>query len=104
MPFNTIKTELETKQVELEKRITAISKDLQKQHSPVSSEQASERENEEVLNELIAEAKIDLGQIKAALKRIELEQYGVCSSCGEDIDKKRLTARPEAANCIKCAA
>ncbi|MCK5880989.1 MAG: TraR/DksA family transcriptional regulator, partial [Sinobacterium sp.] len=89
MKYDTIKTQLEAKQAELSKRITAISKDLQKQHSPVLSEQASERENEEVLNELFAEAKSDLGQIKAALKRIEDGQYSICSNCGENINEKR---------------
>ncbi|MCK5880649.1 MAG: TraR/DksA family transcriptional regulator [Sinobacterium sp.] len=104
MQYDAIKTQLEAKQAELDKRITAINKDLQKQHSSTFSEQASERENEEVLNELASEAKSDLNQIKTALKRIENKQYGICSSCGDDINEQRLLARPEAVNCIKCAA
>lgn len=43
-----------------------------------------------------------LNKIMKALKRIEEGTYGVCESCGEDIDLKRLMARPVATLCIKC--
>ena len=29
-------------------------------------------------------------------------EYGVCSSCGEEITEKRLIARPVATHCIDC--
>ncbi|MGC8926482.1 MAG: RNA polymerase-binding protein DksA [Myxococcota bacterium] len=43
-----------------------------------------------------------LNKIVKALKRIDEGTYGVCESCGEDIDVKRLMARPVATLCIKC--
>lgn len=43
-----------------------------------------------------------LNKIIKALKRIDEGTYGVCESCGEDIDVKRLEARPVATLCIKC--
>lgn len=43
-----------------------------------------------------------LNKIVKALKRIEEGTYGVCESCGEDIDLRRLEARPVATLCIKC--
>ncbi len=41
-------------------------------------------------------------KIDRALKRIEEGSYGICEACGEDIDEKRLLARPEASLCIHC--
>ena len=43
-----------------------------------------------------------LSKIKAALKRIEGNTYGICDDCGEDIDIKRLEARPVTTLCIEC--
>ena len=47
----------------------------------------------------------DLGmlRIKAALKRIEEEEFGWCLSCGEEIAFKRLQWDPSTPNCIGCA-
>ncbi len=41
-------------------------------------------------------------KIDRALKRIEEGSYGICEACGEEIDYKRLEARPEASLCIRC--
>jgi DnaK suppressor protein len=43
-----------------------------------------------------------LGQIEAALARIEAGTYGVCARCGNPIAPERLEARPWAALCIDC--
>lgn len=43
-------------------------------------------------------------QILAALARIEIGEYGVCTACGGDIAPARLAALPTATRCIKCAA
>ncbi len=37
-----------------------------------------------------------------AIERIDEGTYGVCDSCGEEIAKKRLIARPVTTLCIKC--
>jgi RNA polymerase-binding protein DksA len=44
-----------------------------------------------------------LGQIDAALKRIEDGSYGRCETCGVKIPESRLEAIPYAALCIQCA-
>lgn len=44
-----------------------------------------------------------LGQISAALKRIEDNDYGYCRSCEEPIPQKRLEFDPTALLCIHCA-
>jgi DnaK suppressor protein len=43
-----------------------------------------------------------VGKIKAALKRVDEEEYGICIACGDDIDERRLMARPVATHCIDC--
>ncbi len=43
-----------------------------------------------------------LGKIKEAMKRIESGNFGVCESCGGDIEEKRLIARPVTSLCIDC--
>ncbi len=40
---------------------------------------------------------------KLALKRIEDDEFGWCSDCGEDIEPKRLEYDPTIALCITCA-
>ena len=42
-------------------------------------------------------------RIKAALKRIDDEEFGWCLSCGEEIVFKRLQWDPSTPNCIGCA-
>lgn len=44
-----------------------------------------------------------LGQIEAALERIEDGVYGECEECGVKIPKARLNAIPYATLCVKCA-
>ena len=41
-------------------------------------------------------------QIRAAISRIDREEYGVCLECEEPISHKRLAAVPWAALCIHC--
>ncbi len=44
-----------------------------------------------------------LYQIEKALAKLEEGQYGVCEGCGEQIQPKRLKARPFTNLCIECA-
>ena len=44
-----------------------------------------------------------LGQIEAALERIEEGVYGSCSECAGRIPKMRLKAIPYTPYCVKCA-
>jgi DnaK suppressor protein len=43
-----------------------------------------------------------LKKIDEALLRIENGEFGICESCGEDIARERLVARPVATLCIGC--
>ncbi len=44
-----------------------------------------------------------LVMLEAALARLDKEAYGMCILCKEPISWARLTAKPEAGACIKCA-
>jgi DnaK suppressor protein len=43
-----------------------------------------------------------LAEIDAALKRIDAGTYGLCASCGREIQVERLEAYPWASLCIDC--
>ncbi|RMF62021.1 MAG: TraR/DksA family transcriptional regulator [Calditrichaeota bacterium] len=43
-----------------------------------------------------------LQQIEDALQRIELNEYGICRVCGEEIDEKRLEIVPTTRICVPC--
>lgn len=43
-----------------------------------------------------------LGEIDAALGRIESSTYGTCATCGKPIGEERLDAIPWATQCIEC--
>jgi DnaK suppressor protein len=45
----------------------------------------------------------DLQRIDAALRRIEDDEYGYCSDCGDEIAGKRLEIDPMANLCVNCA-
>lgn len=44
----------------------------------------------------------ELDQLRHALDRARMGQYGVCESCDSPIDPKRLSAVPYATMCIHC--
>lgn len=44
----------------------------------------------------------EVRDIDAALRRILGAVYGLCSDCGEPIDRARLDAHPTAKRCLEC--
>lgn len=88
---------------ELKSHIEKLSADLSKSHSRDSGEQAVERENDEVIDQLERDASEELTQVQNAIQRIESGKYHLCSSCGGDISAARLKAIPYTTLCITCA-
>jgi DnaK suppressor protein len=41
-------------------------------------------------------------KVEEALRRIEEGSFGECEECGEDIELRRLEARPTATLCVSC--
>ncbi|MFT4861442.1 MAG: DnaK suppressor protein [Pseudohongiellaceae bacterium] len=103
MKLQDVETKLRKKLAELEERLAHIKKNMSKSHSADSAEQATERENDEVLEEIGLETQSSIQEIRAALSRIDAGVYGSCASCGEAISPGRLDALPEATHCVACA-
>ncbi len=104
MTYEDIGRELEVRLVQLTRRLSSIKKDVTQAHSVDSSEQAQERENDEVVDAIGNETRRSMRVVRAALDRIADGTYGVCGKCGDDIPLKRLKALPEATLCLNCAA
>ena len=49
-----------------------------------------------------ADLQVTLGEIDAALARIEAGTYGRCVECGAAIPEERLELRPFASRCVAC--
>jgi RNA polymerase-binding protein DksA len=103
MQYENQRKKLIEKAKEISSRLEAIKKDLKKPYNPDSSEQATERENDEVLEALAVGCEQQLGRINKALLRIDDESYGQCAQCGEAIGESRLEINPEVDLCIDCA-
>jgi RNA polymerase-binding transcription factor DksA len=103
MPFQELKRRLLSRKLELELQVAAIERDFAMGRSADTSEQAQERENEEVLNAIEQKDLFELKQIEQALTRIEDGSYEQCARCGANINVKRLKIIPFTEHCIKCA-
>ncbi|MET3613315.1 RNA polymerase-binding transcription factor DksA [Rhizobium aquaticum] len=87
---------------ELTRRLGKIETDLDATPNPDSEERATERENDEVLEELGLQGQMELKAIEAALRRVADGTYGTCVRCGGAISRERLEAVPHAALCREC--
>ena len=91
---------------DLDHRLEKITDDVKHLDQPVSkdfAEQATETENDEVLDALGNQTRNEMEKIKLAITRIDSGTYGLCLSCGEPIKKDRLSAIPFSSLCIHCA-
>ena len=87
-----------------------LAKHDRQQHSDLLNQGASDLEDRAVADLLVdlnlteVERDVDeLRAVQAALGRIESGSYGLCASCGRQIDPERLRAIPETPLCIDCA-
>ncbi len=89
---------------EMLEKMQAINTDIK--HEGMSAdweEQATERENDEVLESLGNASQQELAQINQALERIKDGEYFTCSQCGADIPASRLELLPYTSLCVECA-
>lgn len=91
------------RQSELRERLDHIEHDLDETPSADTAERVTEREGDEVLEDLGNAGLAELRAIAAALKRIDAGDYGACVACGDDISVERLDAVPHAPRCRRCA-
>ena len=90
-------------EAELSTRLNQLTSDMSKSHSRDSDEQAVERENDEVVENLENETMIELKQVKNAIQRLNQGNYHECMKCGLEISPERLEAIPYTNLCISCA-
>jgi RNA polymerase-binding protein DksA len=89
---------------ELHSRLQRIETDLDTLKSGDSADRATERENDEVLEEFGTNGLKEIEAIDAALDRIAAGTFGICAKCGGPISPARLAAVPHAALCEECIA
>ena len=103
MEYKALKDELEGRLAALQSRLASIKKDVTREHSGDSAEQAQERENDEVVDAIGNETAQSIRGVTAALERIADGSYGICENCGDQIGQARLEIVPEATRCVACA-
>ena len=101
--FSKFKTMLESRLGELDARVHKIEDRLDDPVSKDWEDQAVEREDFEVLEDLGKSGMKEMEMIRAALGRIDDGSYGECAKCGDDISYERLRAVPTAVFCRTCA-
>jgi DnaK suppressor protein len=103
--WDGIRTALEERLRVVRGRLGRLSADQRGESVPVerdSQEQATQRENDEVIDALDVAGRREYGEIRAALARIDEGTYGRCAACGAAIDPRRLRALPTTLRCLAC--
>lgn len=104
--FKKLRARLTEQLVQLERRVSRIDSDLRRESNELDrdfEEQATVRQNDEVLDGLEREGREQIALVRAALDKIDAGTYGVCAKCGGEIAEERLEALPQAIHCIHCA-
>jgi RNA polymerase-binding transcription factor DksA len=101
--FDDARKRLKSRLAELDTRLVDIEHDLDEARPADFEEAASDRESDEMLEELGSVGLQEVRMIEAALKRLDQGTYGICMSCGEEISPERLEAVPHAPLCRTCA-
>lgn len=100
-----LKIKLENLKINTTKNLRATSENI---HSLNSLNQSEEAEMGSVMSmakideNIFSANRAELSEIEKALKKIENKTFGKCEMCKEEIDIKRLEAKPYARFCIKC--
>lgn len=100
---DTARTRLKKRLAELDHRLVDIEHDLDEPKPADFQEAASDREADEMLEELGSVGLVEVRMIEAALRRLDEGKYGQCVNCGEAISDARLDAVPHTPLCKDCA-
>jgi RNA polymerase-binding transcription factor DksA len=104
--YDEIRSHLITMLEERNLRLEKITDDVKHSKVPLEkdfAEQATQNENNEVVDYLGNSAKTEIEMIKQAIAKIDNGHYGICQVCDEPINKERLKVMPHSTLCIKCA-
>jgi DnaK suppressor protein len=69
---------------------------------PDESDKASSATSQKIAFRIIERDRKLLKKIEKALIKFDEDEYGICERCEEEIDVKRLKARPVTTLCIDC--
>ncbi len=94
---------LEARLAELKERLQEIDETLDSHQSRDWEELATEREGDEGLEGMGVSGKAEIAKIKAALVRMDENEFGFCVSCGDEISEERLDVVPYTPFCRSCA-
>lgn len=99
-----LRTTLEAERESLRAQLAELGYGAQLDYDPNfadSSQVTAERgETEALVQKLVT----SLHDVEHALEKFDGDRYGICEGCGKPIAEARLEARPEARQCIECAA
>jgi len=109
--FSILRSRLESEQKRLVEELeqlkaSAGSASERREGSPFGKREEEATEALELEKRLTLEKRIydQLAEIEHALHKFEEGTYGLCDSCGKQIDPARLEALPQAALCMSCKA
>jgi len=98
-PIHDRARQLQARRDELTARMIEVDAELDSHDSKDWEDLATEREADEVLEDLGQAAQAEIARIDAALRRIEVGEYGYCVTCGEQIAEERLDLVPATPFC-----
>ncbi|GAB5445718.1 TraR/DksA family transcriptional regulator [Gymnodinialimonas sp.] len=89
---------------DLTQRMSRIDAELDVPKTRDWEDRAIESEGDEVLEGLGHASEAEVAAIQAALARMDRGEFGICTSCGEEISAERLDVLPFTPLCRDCAA
>jgi DnaK suppressor protein len=92
---------LDARQTELEK-LTRNREGLAIETSPDELDRIQHATEREIAVGNLERDSVLLRDVRAALRRIETDMFGLCLNCEDEISPKRLRAVPWAPSCIVC--
>ena len=60
-------------------------------------------QDQQLVMEMRRRKKRQLAEVKSAILRLEMGNYGTCIFCGKEISPERLEAAPEIQACMSCS-
>lgn len=106
--LTNIKSYLEDKQKQTEKRLEELKKEdpfsdpTRLSDNAASDTEAKEEFGHDTISALQLEMNKGLVRIRKALTKIKIGKYGICEKCGKMIDTDRLAVVPTAELCVDC--
>ena len=106
MQTETIRNRLNEDLARLVRRDAALDRHLRNQDGRLEADfgdRAAFTEMDEVIEALDDVGRAEIEALQNALTRLDNGTYGICLSCGAQIDPRRLEVLPSTPVCVNCA-